>query len=577
MAENLNINGSVNDENGNPVPGHEVYLSSADSVGGFFYSAVVYTNEAGTFSEVVELDANITQGEIVATTESCNDFLTMVQFFNPGNYDLSFDFVVCTDTSGGGNDTIIQGCENSFYTYQSGFDVQFFGEVYQEGDVTFSWSFGDGTIGDGMEVSHTYASFGSYTVSLETVLNDTCNYISYQTIYLADTTGGGNDSTNCQNDFQYTVDGMVVSVFGFEVNGNDVSDYFWNFGDSDETTEGQNATHEYASAGDYVITLTTIGADSCVAVTSKSITIGDNPSGAFLWGFVSVDNIPLDYGMVSLYSITADTVSGDSFVLFAETTVDSAGSYFFNDIPNGSYLILAQAAQNSVYYQNTFPTYYGDVIYWLDATIVVLGEPANPYNIYLQVGDGVNAGEGIINGDVMGEDFKNQLTIGEVSLFLLDENNTPLEITYSELNESFDFSNIAFGSYIVYAEVIGLTTEVAVITLDANNPVAQVGIYIYPNGVTTGIDNPYTDIQVSGDLYPNPVDSYARLDLNLLENANVEINILNQLGQIVDNRSELMNQGSNKLDLNTQSYPSGVYFLQIKTTSSTISQKFIKK
>lgn len=578
IAENLNISGSVNDLNGNPVPGHEVFLNSADSLGGFFYSAVFITNEAGTFSDVIELDANITQGSIIASTESCNDFITTTQFFNPGNYNLNFAFEICVDTTGGGgNDTIIQGCENSFYTYQSGFDVDFFGEVYQDGDVTFSWSFGDGTTGDGMEVSHTYADFGSYTVSLETVLNDTCNFISYQTIYLVDTTGGNDTIYDCQNDFNYTIDGMLVSVYGWGVDSVEVLNYFWSFGDG-TSAEGQSATHEYASAGDYIITLTTIAEDNCTAVTSKLVQVNENTGNAFLYGNITVGNSFLDFGIASLYKIITDTISGgDDIVLFSQTPVDSAGSYYFGQVPEGNYLILAQADAASMYYENSLPTYYGNVIYWLDATIIILGEPANPYNINLQTGAGVNQGEGTINGDLMGGDFKHQLINGPVSLFLLDENNNPLEITYSEVNESFDFSNIAFGNYMVYAEVIGLTTELAMITLNAENPTAIIGIYISPNGVTTGIGETFADIHISSKLYPNPVESQAHLDLELFESTQVELMILNQIGQIMESRGEYMTQGMSNIELNTQSYPSGVYFLQIKTAKSTFNQKFIKK
>lgn len=577
MAEDLNINGTVMDESGNPVSSQAVYLSSNDSLG-FNYSTVVYTNDAGAFSDIVELFEDITQGEIIASTESCNSMITMVEFFNPGNYNLTFNFEICTDTTGGGggNDTINNGCESSFYYAQNDMEVQFYGEIAQDGDVTFSWNFGDGSTGDGMEVSHSYAQEGSYTVSLETVLNDTCEFSSLQILYVSqDTSGGGNDSTNCQNDFEYTVQDMMVSVNGWGIGNNDVEFYYWSFGDGGNA-EGQNTSHEYTSDGDYQITLTTVSYDSCEAITTKTVSIGDSGNQEMLYGTVLVGDASLDVGFASLYSISNDTVGGDDFELVAQTQIDSAGSYFFYNVPQGNYLILSQAGPSSNYFNSTLPTYYGDVIYWVDATIIVLGDPANPYDINLQATSGSNAGEGQISGDIVGEGFKQLLIDENINIFLLDENNTPLEIVYSEIDDSFDFSNIAFGDYVVYAEVIGLPTEAANVSISAENPTTNIEILITPNGVTTGIHDELT-IQIKGGIYPNPVVSYAQLELNLTESTNIQMTIINQLGQMIESRSEFMTQGINKLELNTQSYPSGVYFLQIRTASSTVNQKFIKK
>lgn len=571
MANTIYVVGVVTDEEGNPVPEHAIYLTFADSISGFSYSNTVYTNEYGNFNDDFEI-GDVLSGEMIASTESCNDMITQTQFFNGDNWDLLFDFQICTDTiGGGGNDTIVEGCENYFYYYQEGLEVQFFGEAFGEGDATFTWNFGDGTTGDGMEVTHTYAEEGSYEVSLVTVMGDTCEFISYQTIYVT------NDSIiSCLNDFNYTVDNMTLTANGFGLDNSVVVSYEWSFGDGG-SAEGEMVSHEYAEAGDYYVTLTTTTIDTCVAVTTKLISINGGGNTNILYGTVSSGNAHLDYGTAKLYSIVSDTIGGDNDIVFYdETTIDSAGMYFFFNVPQGSYLILAQADQQSVFFDHTLPTYYGDVIHWVDASIVVLGEPMNPYDINLVISTGANSGESQINGDVIGEGFKSQLIEEEIVLFLLDENNNALEFTMSELNSEFDFSDLAFGSYIVYAEVIGIPTEPGMVTLSADNPVGQINIVITPNGVLTGIDD-LSNIQISGNIYPNPADNYARIDLDLVEAAQVELTLLNQMGQVLHSRSEYLNTGINQVELNTRSYPAGVYFIRIKSERDTINQKFIKK
>lgn len=580
MAEELNINGTVVDLEGNAVPGHAVYLMSNDSATGFNYSNTVYTNETGSFSDVVTI-GDITQGEVIASTESCDGMITATASFNPANYDLNFAFEICTDsTGGGGNDSIVEGCDNFFYfTRGEGLQIFFFGSVYQEGDVTYSWDFGDGINGDGMETEHTYAEEGTYEVSLFTVLNDTCESTSYQTIYVTyDSTGGGNDSTNCINDFSYLIDNYTISLDGW-VGDNNVESAYWDFGDGN-SAEGISAEHTYDEAGIYDVTFTTAyanGDSSCVATTTKSIFIDEDPVGDFLYGTVTKGDALLDYGIVQIFSITNDTVGGDDdIILYDQTTVDSAGIYYFGNIPSGNYLILAQATQQSAYFDQTVPTYYGDEIHWADATIVSLGEPMNPYDINLYEVPEPNSGDGEINGDVVGEGFKSQLIEEDITILLLDENNNALSYTLTELNSNFDFSELAYGTYIVYAEVVGINTEAGMVTLSADNPSATINIVITPNGVTTGL-NELNNIQISGNIYPNPVNSSARIDLNILEASQVQMVLLNQMGQVLQSRSEYMTQGINKIELNTVSYPSGVYFIQISSEKTTITQKFIKK
>ncbi len=576
MAENLNITGSVTDLNGNAVAGHEVFLTAVDSATGLSYTAAVFTNESGFFSDSVDL-GNLTQGEVLASTESCNSFITISQFFNPGNYDIFFAFEICADTGGGGGDTIYDGCENYFSYYQNGLEVQFLGFVMQEGDITYNWSFGDGTAGNGMQTNHTYATEGTYTVSLTTVLNDTCTFTSYQPVYVMQDTSGGNDTiADCQNDFSWVIDGQVVALYGYCLVGEDADFWYWSFGDG-TTGEGQNVTHEYNAEGYYEITLTTINPDSCVAVTTKLIQVGGEITEVYLFGTAVVGNSFLDSGTAHLYAVTNDTIGGGDIAEIAEASIDSAGMYFFNTIPDGNYLIMVQPDESSAYFETYLPTYYGNVIYWVDATLISLGQPANPYNINLQPAQGANSGEGTINGDVIGEGFKSQLTIENISLFLLDENGNPLEVTYSEMNSSFDFGSLAFGDYMVYAEVIGLTTEVAMVTLNAENPIADVAIYVSPNGVTTGVEDPSNNSSFTAGLYPNPVEATLNLNLNLMQAASADITIYNQMGQTIDQNTTNLNQGINNLEINAQSWPTGVYFVQVRTAENTINQKFIKK
>ena len=106
-AQILNITGNLSDEEGQSVADYEVLISTADSTNDFFYSNILLTDEEGIFNDVIELPEELTQGGVLLSVVSCNEVLSEVQYFFPGNMDLEFNIVICRDDStGGGNDTL---------------------------------------------------------------------------------------------------------------------------------------------------------------------------------------------------------------------------------------------------------------------------------------------------------------------------------------------------------------------------------------------------------------------------------------------------------------------------------------
>ena len=659
-AENVNVTGLVHTPDGNAVANQLVFLNSTDSISGYYYFNEVMTNDAGEFADVIHFPGDITQGSIIASTLSCNTMITQVEYFNPGNTNLSFDLEVC-ENSGGGNDSI--SCENYFYYDIEGTTVNFTGVAYPEENVSFSWTFGDGSSGDGMEISHEYTTDGLYEVTLTTLDGNNCTALSMEFLIIGqDTTGGGNDSTLCENFFYYeasgntamfygisypedasfswdfgdgtTGEGMEISheysnegmyevslvttagnnctamsmdlvfigqdstgggndstlcenFFYYEANGNSAMFYgmsypedalfSWDFGDGN-SGEGMEISHEYTNEGMYMVTLTTTANDSCTAISMQEVYIGETISGQEIFGTVYAGNNPLDYGLVLIFSANDDSTGNGNCYQFNVAEIDSLGSYYFESIPDGDYYILAFPDDWSGDIDEYLPTYYGDAIFWEDATIVSLGNAANPYDIHLVLAEGTADGNGNINGDLVGEDFKSQLDENQISLFLLDENNNALEITYSQLNSDFDFSNLAYGTYIVYAEITGLPTEAAVITLSADNPSANVTIEITANGATTGIGNHAALFAGAiGAIYPNPVSNQAQIQISMEKQTTLNILIYNQIGQIVHSTQIIAAEGSSVVTIPTKELKHGVYNLQFMSEDGTsFIQKFIK-
>jgi len=663
-AENLTINGTVELSDGTPQSSYEVLITSADSAFGFYYTNLLLTNEDGIFTDQIELPGDLSQGAVTLSVMSCNEMLTITEYFYPSNYDLDFSFIICADSSGGGGNDTVAECENFFYYDVEGLNASFFGMVYPEYDnTTYAWSFGDGTSGSGMEVTHEYPSEGDFEVVLTTTSGDDCTAISYQVILIYDDgTGGGNDTTwnDCENYFYYYIDdltanfyGMVssnddatfswefgdgsfgegmevshsyseegsyevllttttgdtctatsyqlvvigddssgwndcINWFGYQINnfsvefegwaiGNDENaDFYWDFDDG-TTGEGASVMHDFEEEGYYTVTLTTVSGNNCTATSTQVVHIGETSGGQDVYGQVYINNAGLDYGVAILFS-TDENTGEEPCYMFRETIIDSMGSFSFHNVPNGEYYMIAFPDYTSAYFETHLPTYYGDVIFWEDATVIELGDANNPYIINLVSAAGANAGEGLINGDIVSDDFKSQLEGEQISLFLIDDNNQPLEITYSEANSSFDFSNIAFGTYVVYAEITGIPTIPAVVTLTAENPSADITIEVSPNGVSTGVHDVISStIDYVGNIYPNPVMNKASIEISLKKQTTINISIYNQIGQLVQSKIVNAGEGVSVIQIQTDGLPNGVYNMQlVSDDGASFNQKFIK-
>ena len=573
-AEELYITGNVQNVDEIPVNSYEVFISTGDSAFNFFYSNIVLTNEDGDFSDQISLPGDLSQGEVLVSIMSCNEMLTQSQYFNPGNYELNFNFTICSDTTGGGNDTITE-CQNFFYYDTLELTANFYGMVYPEDEnAIYTWNFGDGSTGTGMETSHEYTAEGEYEITLTTVSGDDCSATSVQLISFYN---GGNDTMDdCQNFFYYDTQELTANFYGMAYPDDENTVYTWEFGDG-TTAEGMETTHTYPAENTYNVILTTTLGD-CIASSTQTVTIGETTSGYTIFGNIVADNSPLDVGFVVMYSAINDSTGNNGWYEFNMTIVNPDGSYVFDNVPDGEYIIIAFPDDNSMYFETHLPTYYGDVIFWEDATIITPSNTNGPLNINLFQAVGVNAGEGIINGDIVSEGFKSQLEDTDISLFLINEDNQALAITYSENNGSFDFSEIAFGTYTVYAEMTGLPTTPAEVTLSSENPTADITIEISPNGVTTGIENITSSIlKEVGNIYPNPVTNQASFEISLKKQTIINIYIYNQIGQLIQFKTINAQEGNSEIQILTNKFLHGVYTMKLVFDDrTTINRKFVK-
>ena len=133
----------------------------------------------------------------------------------------------------------------------------------------YQWDFGDGETSTEQNPSHTYASIGTFEVTLTVVTaeNSCSDSKTNNVTVIAQPTADFTATTVCQGDATVFTDASTTNPAGQAI-----TSYLWDFGDGETSTE-QNPTHTYASAGDYTVTLTVDVNNTCNSNKQNTITV----------------------------------------------------------------------------------------------------------------------------------------------------------------------------------------------------------------------------------------------------------------------------------------------------------------
>ena len=297
-----------------------------------------------------------------------------------------------------------------------------------------------------------------------------------------------------------------------------------------------------------------------------------------------------DYGFVAL--VNKDTVNPGTFSYLTIAQFDNNGAYTLSYIPNGTYYLLAAVTPNSKYFAGYLPTFYIHTWNWEDAATVVVGNGANS-NINIDLvsllGKKSN-GSGCISGTIYNGDYNasNVSTASYIEIVLLDENNNPVAATYSNNAGYYSFSKLAFGSYKVLINYIGLIVPPAAVTLDSEFPcldnidfqVDVISLNLF-TGIGASIANYHPPSSSISEVYPDPVNDVAYINLSLNPNLNpnpnlLKIDIYNNTGQIVYSKTYGNQQPPSLIQFNTSALKQGMYFVRLSGNDLNVVRRFIK-
>jgi len=448
---------------------------------------------------------------------------------------------------------------------------------------TWIWEFGDGITSNEQNPLHTYEEAGTYLVTLSiSDSSGTCQSTYTEEVYI------GTYPEECYNFFEYVIEDVMTVTFNGESYWGGMiipaDEYIWDFGDG-TTGIGQTVTHIYEPGGAefYTVCLTTYitdpaTGDTCYAYSCKDIWL-NYQTWNNLYGQIIIGNTFADIGQATL--IIMDETTGEMYTMDVQP-IDSAGLYQFFDVLPGRYYILAELLPGSTSYDSYLPTYYGDVLFWEDAIPIVLGDPQNPYDIHLIEAEGFNFGPGGIIGTVTEDNRLNGQGAGvtDVEILLMDQDHNGLSYRYSNDLGSFDFSDLAFGTYLVYPEMPGKVSYPALITIDEITPSATLDIVISGKEVNAalGLDEiEQNPVQIIG-VFPNPAKDVVSLQFKVQSSkfkvTDCKLYVYDVTGKIVEELDNVDLDSIIKLDVSE--YQNGIYSVVLRDSNSIYSrEKFI--
>ena len=151
--------------------------------------------------------------------------------------------------------------------------------------VGYNWDLGDGTLKEGVVVSHTYQTPGSYTVTLIVTDDAGRRGVVSQTLTVADQNAPVASFTvspsNPNPGTTVFFDAAASSVGG----GRTIVSYVWTFGDGG-TASGVSVSHAFATTGSYTVTLTVTDNTGRRGVRSATVTVSSFSDAAPLLDLV---------------------------------------------------------------------------------------------------------------------------------------------------------------------------------------------------------------------------------------------------------------------------------------------------
>jgi hypothetical protein len=172
-------------------------------------------------------------------------------------------------------------------------------------------------------------------------------------------------------------------------------------------------------------------------------------------------------------------------------------------------------------------------------------------------------GPGFIGGSVDWADtLRASFDFSGATVILRDLNGNNIAYAIADADGSYSFSNIAYGTYHLYADFPGYTGDPTTVTISANTPsVSDAPVLLGPANLTSVEETSVID---GITVFPNPTANDATLVVETSKTAQITMTIVNMMGQVVGSQTINTYAGKNMVQVNTNGLAQGVYTLVLR-------------
>jgi PKD repeat protein len=423
----------------------------------------------------------------------------------------------------------------------------------------------------GSQVNYTFTAPGIYGICVQANYQGMTS-TKCDTLYVTQT------GMNCTPTFMVSTQALNAS---FSLSGSVPSACFdgstvynWSFGDSTfATITGNTGTdHTYASPGTYNVCLTATALNGQTYTSCSSVTITNQ--GIFSLGGMVLSNSAClqDSVMVELYGIGNNHY--DSFILNGGP--DSCFYYFQTPLTAqpAQYIIRATPLNNPDF----IPTYFGDVLFWGDATLIYPVENVwslhinllpNIYDTIPGIGtvSGSITGNGItVNSVFNGTPISTTFNVNACRVIILNSSNQPIGFGFVNADGSFSIGNLPAGNYFLRIDNPKVPSASIPFSIEAGSTNAVVNFAATGSGINVVTNTANRLNRASIEVWPNPAS-----DLLFVKGLSGSVSILNAQGKEVIKTNAAS-------EINISSLPFGIYQLSGSDSNGRmLNARFVKK
>lgn len=440
----------------------------------------------------------------------------------------------------------------------------------------FTINYGDGPneTSSTLPFTHTYANPGTYNVCLYVSDVNNCISSSCQTITVLPN-GGGCQAYFTSAGFNNPAD-QAIQFTDYSVSGdslNPIIGWTWNFGDGSNSTL-QNPMHDYIGSGIYYVCLTVSNNNGCQSTYCDSINVGNGNQNNIISGNVYTSvNTPASVAYVFL--LRFDYPNSELVPAGAEVT--NNGNYVFSNVANGNYVVKAALTPNDPLYSVRIPTYHTAALLWNFGDVISINNNSYTTGDIYMIAASNNGGPGFIGGSVDWADTLRAATdFSGATVILQTIAGENIAYTTADTDGNYSFNNLAYGTYKLYADFPGYSGDPTFVTLTPiADSVNNAQVLLGPATITSVEETSAID---GVTVFPNPTTDNATLVVETSKTAQLNLTVVNMMGQVVDSKNINAFAGKNMVQLNTDGLAQGVYTLVLRDSKGVAkAQRLIKQ